>query len=417
MNDAILRKELYHSFLFFMDHTNLNENSKGFGLITDSTEEPNKASIASVGFGLSMLVVGVENGFIKYDYALSIVKGTFRTFLYNISCFHGFFVHYCDLNSGKSYKLSEYSTIDSIFFYNSTIVCDAYFKDEELHEMFVKLIKRLDFKPFITEYKGKTVFRMAYNPHIGGDYRGKEENPWIFQWHMYAEQLSMYFIAAGKDDIDSLTAKKLYDGFIRNIGRYKEFEYIYSPTNALFVYQYSHAWIDFSHLDDYNGFNWFKNSQIASKANKAYCIDHSNKYPILGENAWGLTACLTPKGYRNQVIEPNDLNPNEEHVFGVLPPSGALGSLPFVGEEAKKVAENLWNNYPESFGKYGFYDGIASINNKIWVSKDYIGINKGISGLMIDNYLNGTIYKLFMSHPYIKTAINKLGFKESYTND
>ncbi len=413
MYNDILNRELYHSFLYFYKHANLEDGSRGYGLISDDARLPNRASIASVGFGLTMYVIGVENGFITRAEALKIVKGTFTTFLNNISHFHGFYVHYCHRDNGLPYRKSEYSTIDTVLFLNGAIVCDAYFDDSELHVMFLQLIERVDYKQFIMEYKNKLVFRMAYNPHLDGDYRGKSHDPWIYHWHMYAEQLSMYFLFAGKDDTDQETALKLYDGFERNIGKYKDYEYVYCPTNALFIYQYSHAWFDFRNLVDEHGFDWFNNSVIATKANKAYCIDKKSTYPILGENAWGLTACITPEGYRNQVVEPNDLNPNEIHVSGVLPPSGALGSITFVGEESGRVAEHLINDYPESFGPFGFYDGLTLIDGELWISKDYVGINKGITGVMIDNYLHGTVYKLYMSHPYIKKAITKLKFKEA----
>ena len=407
----VLNKELYHSFLYFYKQANLDPDSSGFGLISDETSQPERASIASVGFGLTMYVIGIENGYISKNEALKIVKGTFDTFINQVSHFNGFYVHFCNRNDGTPYKKSEYSTIDTILFLNGVIVCDAYFDDNELHQKTKIIFDRVNFEPFIMEYENNLVFRMAYNPHKGGDYRGENNEPWIYHWHMYAEQLLMYFLAAGKADINEDTARKLYNGFERNLGKYKEYEYIYCPSNALFIYQYSHAWFDFKNYLDPHGFDWFNNSVIATKANKAYCVDKQSIYPILGENAWGLTACITPEGYRNQIIEPNDLNPDENHVYGVLPPSGALGSIPFVGDEAKKVAEHLFKDYPESFGPYGFYDGLKLVDGKLWIAKTYVGINKGVTGVMIDNYLHGTVYKLYMSHPYIQKAIKKLGFK------
>lgn len=252
---------------------------------------------------------------------------------------------------------------------------------------------------------------MAYNPNKGGDYRNHTDNPWIYHWHMYAEQLSMYFIASASNKLEQKTIKELYNGFIRKIGKYKEFEYVYCPTNALFVYQYSHAWLDFRNLLDENGFDWFENSRIATLANREYCITHQNEYPIINESAWGLTACLTPEGYRNQCIEPNDFNDKEQHVFGVLPPCGALGSLPFASVEVLEVLKELETKYMDAFRKYGFTDGISIVDGKLWISDGYIGINKGITLLMIDNYINGTTWKYYMNHPLIQKAIKKLGFK------
>ncbi|XMB72294.1 glucoamylase family protein [Mycoplasmatota bacterium WC30] len=408
----LLKEELYRSFLFFYKEANHNLSSNGYGLILDNSKRKSKASIASVGFGLSSYVIGVENKFITYEEGKELVINTFKTFLNNVETFHGFFYHFLDINTAKQYKKCEVSTIDTVIFFNGAITCDSYFDEPEVHQLFNQLFKKLDFLPFITTYEGKKVFRMAYNPNKGGDYRSHTDDPWIYQWHMYAEQLSMYFIAAATDNLSAENAKELYNDFIRYQGEYKHFKYIYCPTNALFVYQYSHAWLDFRNLVDSSGVNWFNNSKIATLANREYCIDHQKEYQILNENAWGLTACLTPKGYRNQCIEPNNFNDDEQHVFGVLPPSGALGSLPFTSDEVLEVVKELESKYMDAFKEYGFTDGIALEKDKLWISDEYIGINKGITVLMIDNYLNGTTWKYYMKHPLIQKAIKKLSFKE-----
>lgn len=408
-----LEKELYASFLFFMNEANHDPNSTGYGLILDDSRKLDRASIASVGFGLSAYVIGVENGYIERQSAIELVKGTFRTFLNNVDHFKGFYIHYLDMNTAELYKKCEYSTIDTVIFMNGAITCDSYFDDEEVHLLFNELFSRLDFRPFIKIHKGEKVFRMAYNPIQGGDYRATSEDPWIYQWHMYAEQLSMYFVAAATDTLSSDEAKELYLGFDRNRGSYGGYEYLYSPTNALFIYQYSHAWVDFRNLIGPDGIDWFENSRIASLANKQYCIDMQVRYPILNEKAWGLTACLTPKGYRNQCILPNDLSTDEEHISGVLPPSGALGSIVFTEKESLDVLQTLEEKYQESFQKYGFTDGISLLeNNQLWISDGYIGINKGITVLMIDNYLHGTTWKYYMKHPLIQKAIRKLSFRK-----
>ncbi|MBI9010339.1 MAG: hypothetical protein JEZ05_09975 [Tenericutes bacterium] len=408
----LLKEELYRSFLFFYKEANHDLSSKGYGLIHDNTKRKDCASIASVGFGLSSYVIGVKNKFITYEEGKELVINTFKTFLENVETFHGFFHHFLDINTAKQYKKCEFSTIDTVIFFNGALTCDSYFDEPKVHQLFNKLFNQLDFLPFITTFQGKTVFRMAYNPNIGGDYRSFTEDPWIYQWHMYAEQLSMYFLAAATDNLDKEVAKKLYDDFARYKGEYKQFKYVYCPTNALFVYQYSHAWLDLRNLVDEAGFDWFNNSKIATLANREYCIDHQNEFPILNENAWGLTACLTPKGYRNQCIEPNNFVDDEQHAFGVLPPSGAIGSLPFADKEVLEVIKELENKYMDAFREYGFADGITYENDKLWIADEYIGINKGISVLMIDNYLNGTTWKYYMKHPLIQKAIKKLGFKE-----
>ena len=76
----------------------------------------------------------------------------------------------------------------------------------------------------------------------------------------------------------------------------------------------------------------------------------------------------------------------------------------------KKVLELWYNTFPKLWGKYGFKDGYNLDCNKPWFAKEYIGIDKGIEILMIENYLNGTIWKYFMNNKYVKDGLEKLGF-------
>lgn len=406
----LLKEELYRSFLFFYELANHDIDSNGYGLILDNSKNKDMASIASVGFGLSCYVIGVENNYISYSEGEKLVRNTFKTFLNNLENFNGFFPHFFDIETGKPYRKCEFSTIDTAIFFNGAITCDSYFDNDEIHELFDKLYKRLNFSPFLKKYNDELVLSMAYNPNVGGDYRGDNQSPWIYQWHMYAEQLSIYFLAAGSDSITSKEAKELFKGFSRNKGIYKDYNYVYCPTNALFVYQYSHAWVDFRNINTLDGIDWFENSKVATLANRQFCIDHKEKYPVFNESIWGATACLTPNGYRNQCVIPNDFPDKYEKMDGVFSPSAPFGSLPFAYNEVLEVVSSLEKNYMKAFNKYGFTDSITIKNNEVWIASDYIGINKGITALMIDNYLNGTTWKYYMKHDIIQKAIKKLGF-------
>ena len=49
--------------------------------------------------------------------------------------------------------------------------------------------------------------------------------------------------------------------------------------------------------------------------------------------------------------------------------------------------------------------------NRVWVASDVIGIDKGISLLMIENYRSELVWKYFMQSEHIQAAIDVLGFK------
>lgn len=79
-NLALLDAESKGCFDFFWQEANLNKNSPGFGLIRDrAPEDKYISSIASVGFGLTALVIGVERGWISRDEGLDRALGTLDT--------------------------------------------------------------------------------------------------------------------------------------------------------------------------------------------------------------------------------------------------------------------------------------------------------------------------------------------------
>ena len=75
--------------------------------------------------------------------------------------------------------------------------------------------------------------------------------------------------------------------------------------------------------------------------------------------------------------------------------------------------ENYYNNFPKLWGKYGFKDGYNLEKSKPWFAKEYIGIDKGIELVMMENYLNGNIWNYFMKNKYVQKGLEMLEFSES----
>jgi len=93
---------------------------------------------------------------------------------------------------------------------------------------------------------------------------------------------------------------------------------------------------------------------------------------------------------------------------GTVSPCGAAGSIVFTPELSIQALEHYYNNFPKLWGKYGFKDAYNLDSGKPWYAKEYIGIDKGISMLMIENYLTGLIWKYFMKNQYVKEGLKKL---------
>lgn len=392
--ETILKKELKGSFDFFIKEANINPQSTGYGLIRDKTELASEiASIASVGYGLAALVIGVERKWIRFSDAYNRANGTLSTFLNHMESTNGFFYHFVNMETAKREWNCEVSIIDTGIFICGAILAGEYFQGK-IKEKADKLYKNINWDWYRDESTNQ--FYMGYSPEKG--FSG--------HWDMYAEQLMIYILSVASPTFP--VEKSIYDDFKKPRTDYGEIKnIIYTYCGTLFTYQYSHAWIDFENRKDSNGIDWFKNSIKATLANRNYCIENSTKLKTYGKNSWGLTACIGPKGYSGEfgaMQAKSELKEND----GTISPSGAAGSIVFTPELSIQALEHYYNNFPKLWGKYGFKDAYNLDSGKPWYAKEYIGIDKGISMLMIENYLTGLIWKYFMKNQYVKEGLKKL---------
>lgn len=164
-------------------------------------------------------------------------------------------------------------------------------------------------------------------------------------WNTYAEQLMIYILAIASPTFR--VDKKIYDNFDKPKADYGDIkDIVHTYFGSLFAYQYSHAFFDFRNKVDKNGINWFENSVKATLANRQYCIENKKKHKSYGENAWRLTACLTPTRYNSSIgAMPCNINLDVEN-DGTVATSGAIGSIVFTPEYSIKAMENYYNNFP-----------------------------------------------------------------------
>lgn len=392
--EKLLKKELKGDYKFFRKEINTNKKSKGYGLIRDKSElAPEIASIASVGYGLASLVIGVERKWICYEKAYERASRTLDTFMNHMEATNGFFYHFVNMETAKREWKSEVSIIDTGIFICGAILAGEYFKGE-IKQKAENLYKNINWNWYLD--KECNQFYMGYTP----------ENGFFGHWDMYAEQLMLYILGVASPTFP--VEDSIYQDFKKPVANYEGIENIvYTYCGTLFTYQYSHAWIDFRNRKDEEGIDWFENSKKATLANRKYCIKNQKKYKTFGENSWGLTPCVGPKGYSGEFgampacskLEGND---------GTISPSGVAGSIVFTPELSIKALEYYYNYFPKFWGKYGFKDAYNLENGKEWYAKECIGIDKGISMLMIENYLSGLIWKYFMKNEYIIKGLETL---------
>lgn len=396
--NEVLELEAKGCFDFFWNEANTDKHSDGYGLILDQSKNKQVASIASVGFGLTAIIIGIERGWITYQEGFERTKGTLKTFLNNVEHDDGFFYHFLDMKTAKKNK-SFYdcaSIIDTTLFLNGAITSSEYFGGE-IAELFEQIYARIDWTVYYDESVNQ--FYMGYTKEKGG----------FGHWDTYAEQLTQYLLGVASPTYP--VPVKIYQGFERRLGKYGPYEFVNSPGGALFVHQFSHAWFDFKKYLDCDGMDWFENSVKATKANRQYCIDNPNGFKTYHENSWGLTACASPNGYivpGGPPFYPN-VKPNNE---GTVPPAGAAGSIVFTPDESIAALNYYYKHHPKLWGKYGFQDAYNLDVEPEWYADHVIGIDKGITLLMIENYQTGLVWELYMKNKYVKKGIQLLNWQK-----
>ncbi len=390
----IVEDEMKGSFDFFWEQANTTPGSSGFGLVRDRYPGSESiASIASTGFGLTAYLIGINKGYITEQEGYERVSQTLDTLL-AMDREEGFYYHFVDIESGKRAWESEVSSIDTSILMMGVLSVGEYFGGE-IGEKAYQIYDTVNWPWFLDD--NRQMFYMAYRPEKG--FEG--------HWDFYAEQLMMYVLAAGSvtHPVDEVP----YYTFTRHVASYGDGEpFIHSWFGSLFTYQYSHAWIDFRDYVDREGVNWFDNSIKASLAQYNFAVDMDSKYETLGPNAWGLTACDGPNGYNGRYGAPPSGFDNQQHyVDDTIAPCAAIASMIFTPKQSEQALQN-YASIPELKGKYGFYD--AYNLTEVWFDSDVIGIDKGITLLMLANAENNFVYEIMMQNETILNGLSKLQF-------
>lgn len=408
---SIVTKELEASFGFFWDLANTTVDSGGYGLIPDryntNTDKAGAiASIASVGFGLTALPVGVENGLVTREEAENRAINTLYTFRDSMERTNGFWFHFINMSNGTRAWNSEVSIIDSAIFINGALTVGRYFGGE-VEEVAYQLFEEMQWNWYFDSTVNK--FYMGYKPETG--FEG--------YWNGYAEQLMIYVLAAGSPDYSvhkgAYQLMKYNSKLVTPTDEYGAFYPTY--TGSLFTYQYSHVWIDFESYNDQDGFNWFDNSVNAVDAAIAYAESKTLMYQTLNTLSWGMSACDGPGDsiisgdvYRGNYGSGPAQGSNTFIVDGTVPAYGAVGSIVFRPEQVIATMQH-YQTYEDYWAKYGFKGSYnLDIFNTPWYSNDNIGIDKGISLLMLENYASEMIWNIYMEVPYIQEGLKELEF-------
>ncbi len=407
--DPILDTIQHTAFDYFW-----NEANPANGLIRDrapvvgSSPAGIPCSVASTGFGLSALCIGVDHGWVSRADAASRILTTLRTFLNGPQGGgdayignYGLFYHFLDMSTAKRTWSSELSTIDTGLLLAGIIDARQYFNGSDSAEVLIR-----DYADSICH---RAQWDFMRNMH-DGIYTGWQPGSGFSgfgEWTGYNESMIMYLLAIG-----SPTHPVDYRGWDTWLQGYQwqtqyGFQYVVFPP--LFGHQYSHCWIDFRGIQDTfmraRGIDYFENSRRATLAQRTYSAANPGRFAGYSDSLWGLTAGDDPvAGYQARGAPPAQ-NDN-----GTISPTAPISSLPFAPAEVTPFIRNLWNNYRlQLWTRYGFRDAFNIGRN--WWDTDVIGIDQGPIIIMIENYRTGKVWKRFMANPDVQRGLQVAGFQ------
>ncbi len=386
-----------------------NEANPSNGLIKDRDTDYAPCSIASVGFGLTAICIGIEHQWITREQGKERVLTTLETFWnkpqgrenQGYIGYKGLFYHFLDMNTAVRTWESELSSIDTALLLAGILFCKEYFtlddtEENEIRSLADSIYFRVDWE-----------WMRNYNPNITLGWHPETGfiNAW---WKGYNEAMIMNILALGSPTHPAPSS--IWDAWTSGYQWDTYYGYTYVTFPPLFGHQYSHCWIDFRNIQDAymqeKGITYFENSVRATLAQRAYCIDNPGDFTGYSDKIWGITACDGPNGYKARGAPPAQ---NDD---GTIAPTAAGASIAFTPQYSIEALRYMYDTYKDNIWKnYGFRDAFNLSEN--WWASDVIGIDQGAMIIMMENYLNESVWKRFMENEHIQSGLERAGFTKA----
>lgn len=359
------------------------------------------ASVSGTGFGLMALLVGAERGWITREDALARVTLIAHS-LARAPRFHGAFSHFIDAADCSVIPFGRKDDggdlVETTFLLQGLICVREYFRERSKDETALRglldgMIQNVEWS-WYTRGASDGLFWHWSPKHAWA------RNIRISGWN---EALLCYVLAAGAER-HSITPSSYHSGWARHGDMVNGNSYLGTVLplgepygGPVFISQYSFCGLNpFGLRDRYCSYE----AQVTAhcRINHDYC---RSKYGDTG--LWGLTSCDGPAGYKAY-------SPTRDG--GVIAPTGALSSFPFLPQEATSALTSFML-YKDGrlLGKFGFVDAFSPKTG--WVADTHLAIDQGPIVAMIENHRSGLIWRLFMGAPEVRRGLERLGFEFS----
>lgn len=402
--DDCLDKIQSRTFRFFWDGAHPESGLPFDKCFVSGAPSPNMVSISGVGFGVLAIIVACERQWISRSQALARIS-TIIDHLRHSPTFRGAFAHFIDGSTNDVIRFSGRDDggdlVETTLLMQGLICAREYFagetsREEKLRADITRLYDEVEWNWFTRGKDGALYW------HWSPNYDWAMNLP-IRGWN---EALSCYVLAAGSDT-HPIKPKSYRAGWARS-GAMLNGE-IYLGTELplgepyggpLFISHYSFCALDPRGLSDRYCSNYHDQAVAHTRINHDYCLtvpDYANA------GVWGLSASDGPQGYGAH-------SPTFDR--GVIAPTAALSSFPFLPAEAESAMRALLQ-YGDGklLGAFGFVD--AFVPKTGWVAGTYLAIDQGPIIAMIENYRSGLLWRLFMNAPEVRRGLTRLGFTSS----
>ena len=391
-DEALLEEIERADFRYFWEQTNPDTGITRDRCHARVPDKSDLGSIAATGFGLTALCIGEKRGYVSRSEAQARVVNALRFLWRKLPNHRGFYYHWANVNTGERVWDSEVSSMDTAILLCGILTCRQHFAHSEISLLAYEIFNRVDWN-WLSE--DTPILPHGWTPESGF---------LQYRWDDYSEMMMMYLLGLGSSKHP--LPPEAWNAWKRTTFEYDGIRYIGSFA-PLFVHQYSQAWFDFrGKRDRYT--DYFQNSVIATDVHRRFCLDLKEQFPDLqrrpvGHHGFGFGERLC--GVGRAAAD----RPHRRHGRAVRRRRFAAVFAP--GVHARAADDQRPLSY--AWTQYGFVDAFNPLNN--WYDPDVIGIDTGITMVMVENARTGFVWNTFMKNSEAQRGMERAGFKTYQT--
>ena len=404
--DGFLTEVQEAGFRYFYNYAYPGSHLPREGIKAEDSWDPEAISAVSTGMYFFNIAVGIERGFITRKQGARHVEVAIDFLAGPTERFFGAYPHWIDGNTGAVREFSPTDNgadmVETAIIAQGLIFAREYFDQENARERHIRatadeLWKAIEWDKFIKQPENVMIWH--WSPDHGFS------NLPIVGFH----EAEICYILGVASPTFPIAADTYWDGWVGQNPEYFNHRSVpgidgpleltlgWDYGKPMFTMHYSYMGLDPRQvpLKDGNKFDEFTRQ---TEANRQYALLNTNKWKDY-DTYWGLTASLTPDGYRAHTPVTND--------NGTIAPTAALSSIPYLPDPViELIAAMYLNKGKELWGPFGFYDAFNPTRD--WTAEGYIGIDVGPIAPMIENYRSGKLWEAFMQAPEVRQAIDAI---------